>query len=295
MKCKRSSNERKLRNPACTRACQEWRWRVIWCKASIVTHPIAVGLRVAALVVVTMRVLVARWMPDTMYSKRMQASELLKRVRNCAMPGCEPECSGTWLRQEGEMRLAPGAGWLPFQAEQWLPGSAIEFRWKARFRFAKMIPVHVVDSFENGAGFLAARILGLIPLARSQGLATDAAEAMRGLAELPWRPFAFREAPWFSWEAVGTNKLLAAFNDGKTRTQVQFEIDDEGHVLGGRAFNRPRMVGNRLLESPWSGKFGAYRMFEGVNVPATAEASWDLAEGPYSYWRGRVVEFRVLR
>ncbi len=225
----------------------------------------------------------------------METADLLERIRHCAMLDGPFECRGTWLRQEGEMRLAPDRPWLPFTAEQWLLGSGIEFRWEARVHMAPLLHARVVDSFEAGRGMLTAKVLGCIPVARSYGPATDKGEAMRGLSEIPWRPFAFRETPCLTWETMGTNKLPSAFDDGSTQASVEFEIDGEGHVLGGGATNRPRMVGKSLVETAWSGTFGEYRLFDRVQVPTIAEVTWHLREGPFTYWRGRVTEFRVLQ
>jgi hypothetical protein len=160
---------------------------------------------------------------------------------------------------------------------------------------APLVRAHVIDSFEGPKGMLTARVFGFVPVARSRGTATDKGEAMRGLAELPWRPFAFCQAPWLRWEAMATNKLRAAFDDGRTKAAVEFKIDDEGHVLGGAASSRPRMVGKEVVETAWSGAFGEYRVFDHVRVPTTAEATWQRPEGPFTYWRGRITDFRVLR
>lgn len=73
-----------------------------------------------------------------------------------------------------------------------------------------------------------ARVLGFVPVARSEGQATDRGEAMRGVAELPWPPFAFREAPHLMWDIVGEDNLRAAFDDGRTQAAVGFEVDGEG-------------------------------------------------------------------
>jgi hypothetical protein len=54
-----------------------------------------------------------------------------------AMPGGIFDCLGTWWGQEGEMRLAREWPWLRFAAEQWFPGSAIDFRWQARVPFSE--------------------------------------------------------------------------------------------------------------------------------------------------------------
>jgi Family of unknown function (DUF6544) len=210
------------------------------------------------------------------------------------MPSGTFECRGTWLRQRGEMRFAPDRPWLPFRAEQNFLGNGIDFRWLAWVRMAPLLLTRVIDSFEGGTGMLTASVLGFIPVARSHGPATDKGEAMRGLAELPWRPFAFREAPFLTWETAGAEKLRVAFNDGRTRAAVEFDVDGEGHVVGGGASGRPRLVGRALVETPWSAKFGEYRSFEQVRVPTVAEVAWLLPEGPFTYWRGRITEFRVL-
>jgi Family of unknown function (DUF6544) len=91
------------------------------------------------------------------------AEDLLERVRRFAMPEGDVEPSDVRFSQQGEMRLAPGAPWRPFRAEQWMSGSSIDFRWRAWFRMAPFAPVLVVDSFESGAGALNVTAFGLLP------------------------------------------------------------------------------------------------------------------------------------
>ncbi len=220
--------------------------------------------------------------------------ELLERIRRFSMPGGAVECGGTWLRQVGEMRFAPDRPWLPFEAEQWFPGDGIDFRWRARVRMAPLLRATVVDAFEHGQGLLVARVLGLVPVARSRGPETDVGEAMRGLAELPWRPFAFREGPPFGWEARGASGLGATFDDGRTRVAVELEVDGDGCVRGVSVPGRPRGVGKATVATPWSGRFSEYRVLGGLRVPTAAEVSWTLPAGPFTYWRGRVTDLRLL-
>jgi hypothetical protein len=63
------------------------------------------------------------------------------------------------------------------------------------------------------------------------------------------RPFAVCQAPCLRWEAVAINKLRDAFDDGSTQAAVELDIDSEGHVLGGVASGRPRMVGKEVVET----------------------------------------------
>lgn len=128
----------------------------------------------------------------------------------------------------------------------------------------------------------------------SRGPATDKGEAMRGLAELPWRPFAFGEASPLTWESAGNEELRVCFANARTRAAVLFEVDSAGRVQSALAPDRPRIVDGKVAETAWSGVFDDYRTFSGIRVPTFAQAAWLLPEGPFTYWRGRVSAFRVL-
>jgi hypothetical protein len=79
----------------------------------------------------------------------------------------------TWLRQAGEMRMAPDRPWFPFEAQEWFAATGIDFRWQAWVRMAPLVTARVVDS--------------------------DKGEALlRGLSELPWHPLGFLETPSLS-------------------------------------------------------------------------------------------------
>ena len=219
-----------------------------------------------------------------------EAERLLERVRRFAMPEGDVEPRDVRFSQQGEMRLAPDARWRPFRAAQWMSGSSIDFRWRAWFWLARFAPVHVVDSFESGAGALSVTAFGLMPVVGGRGPDFDRGEAMRGLAELPWRPFAFGRLANVTWEAAGESRLRLTFDDGRTRASVELEADREGRVVGGSAI-RPRAEGKSTVETKWSGSFGDYRGFGRIRVPTSAEVAWLLPDGPFTYWRGRVTEF----
>ncbi len=222
-------------------------------------------------------------------------ASLISRVRRFAMPHGAVGGGGTWLRQRGEMRFAPDRSWMPFTAEQSFNGSGIDFRWVARVRMAPMVSARVVDAFENGAGSLVARVFGIIPVARARGPETDIGEALRGLADLPWHPMAFGQGSSLNFEAVSPNRLRATFDNGKTSGVLDFDVDGEGRVLSVTVASRPRVVGKLVINTPWSGTFRDYRECDGRRVPTAAEVTWHLPEGPFTYWRGRVTEFRVVR
>lgn len=192
------------------------------------------------------------------------------------------------------MRFAPDRPWLPFTAEQRFSGAGIDFRWEARIRMGPFITTRVVDAFETGRGSLAARIFGVIPIAGSRGPEMDRGEALRGLAELPWRPFAFREGGCVRWLPLSNEKLRGVFDDGGTQATLDFRVDPDGRVLGAVAEARPRVIRKQTVDTPWAGRFGDYQQFGPFRIPAMAEVSWILPEGPFCYWRGRITQFGVL-
>ena len=54
-------------------------------------------------------------------------------------------------------------------------------------------------------------------------------------------------------------------------------------------------MGKSIIETPWSGIYRDYKTWDGVSLPAFAEAAWQLPEGPFPYWRGHVRELRLDR
>ncbi len=219
-----------------------------------------------------------------------EPDELLERVRRFAMPDGDVEPRDIRFVQEGEMRLSPDAPWRPFRAEQQMAGATIDFCWRAWFWMAPFAPFRVVDSFEKGRGGLSVKVFGFVPVAGGRGPEFDRGEVQRGLAELPWRPFAFRRMEHVTWETIGQGGLRATFDDGHTRASAELDVDREGRVLGGSA-DRPRAVGRSVIETKWSGTFGDYRDFGRLRIPTSAEVAWLLPEGPFRYWKGWIVAF----
>jgi len=222
-----------------------------------------------------------------------EVEDRLERVRRFAMPEGDVEPRDIRFSQEGEMRLAPDRPWRPFRAEQWMSGASIDFSWRAWFSMTPFASIRVIDRFERGKGALTVAAFGLLPIARGRGPEFDRGEILRALGEFPWRPFAFRQTPHVTWEAAGAGGLRATFEDGRTRASAVLEIDGEGRVTVGSA-DRPRLDGKAIVETKWSGAFGDYRTFGRVRIPTSAEVAWLLPDGPFKYWRGRVVAFPQL-
>jgi hypothetical protein len=110
---------------------------------------------------------------------------------------------------------------------------------------------------------------------------------MRYLAELPWVPYAIRSNPQLSWRELEDGSVEVSAPSGGGVASVVLTFDDAGLIRRASAM-RPRLVGGTAVDTPWVGVFGDYVELGGISVPGGAEVSWELPEGPFTYWRGEV-------
>ena len=207
-------------------------------------------------------------------------------VERNVQPGTPP--ARVRFAQVGQMQLKPGR-WLRFEAEQEAATEQVEFSWRARFPIAPLVALRVDDWYRAGNGALEVKLFGL-PLKRSQGVDVARGEAMRYLAELPWVPHAFVANRELEWREVDESTVEVATTIVGSRAAVRLHFDDEGDIVAASAQNRPRAVG-KAVPTPFAGEFGAYELFDGIRLPTTAAVRWELPEGPFVYFRGRITSF----
>ena len=196
------------------------------------------------------------------------------------------------LTQEGLMWSKPGAGARRFTATQHSAVDRVAFEWRARFRIARVLSLDVVDSFCGGEGSLDVRICGR-RFQHDAGPETSSGEALRYLAELPWAPHAMYGNRALRWRAVDAAHVEVHIEPDPS-LKVTFEFDDHGDIV--RAFSASRALRRKghWLQMPWEGTFCDYRTLGGMRLPTVAEVAWDLPEGRFVYWRGRVLAARAL-
>jgi hypothetical protein len=196
------------------------------------------------------------------------------------------------VHQAGEMWKKPGARPMPFQATEDFSVDRVAFSWRARFRIAGPLAMSVVDEFAAGAGQLRVSLLG-IPLQRQTGPETNVGEAMRYLAELAWAPQAIAANRELEWRDVEGRAVELDCDLGETKAAVRWEFDAAGDPVRATGV-RPYPVGKRFVPTRWGGDFGEYADFSGTRVPAHGEAWWELPEGRFVYWRGRVTALELV-
>jgi hypothetical protein len=97
--------------------------------------------------------------------------------------------------------------------------------------------------------------------------------------------------PELDWHAVDESTVEVAALGGGERVVARLHFDDAGDIVAASAEARPRTVGKQVVDTPFRGLFGEYREFDGVRLPTTAEVSWLLPDGPFTYFRCRITDW----
>lgn len=195
---------------------------------------------------------------------------------------------------EGRFDMGRGApAWKAFTSGQTVSAARPGFLWDGRIALFPGLPVRVIDAFVAGEGILTARLLGLVPLARLRGGGALAeGELLRWLAEAPWYPTALLPGQGVSWTALDDHSAMASVTDGAVTARLLYRFGTDGLPVSVHADARARSVGDRLIPTPWDGRFWAYAWRSGLLIPTEGEVAWRLPEGPAPYWRGTLTAAR---
>jgi hypothetical protein len=224
---------------------------------------------------------------------RSALPELVRRHLERALPRDRAAPKQVRITQEGEMRQKPGGRALRFTASQRFAVDRVAFSWRARFPAVGPLALEVVDDYDRGEGKLELRLFR-VPVQRQRGRETVIGEAMRYLAELAWAPHAIANNRELDWRELDDSKVEAATNVDGERLAVEVEFDGAGDIVRTSSHMRLIRIEKRWVRRPWGGEFREYVRLGGIRIPAEAEAYWDLEQGRFVYWRGRVISAELL-
>jgi hypothetical protein len=203
----------------------------------------------------------------------------------------EPSAARTVrLGQVGEMLLKQGAKRLAFTAVEDLAVASVAFAWRARFPMLGPLALRVTDAYDRTQGRLDVRLLGL-PLQRNRGPELAQAEALRYLAEIAWVPQAIHTNPHLEWRELDYRTVELGTRVQGNRIAVRLIFNEVGEIAQAVA-ERPRLEAGNAL-TPWIGVYSDYQQLGGVRLPTRAEVSYELPDGPFTYWRGRVTSLEL--
>ena len=179
--------------------------------------------------------------------------------------------------------------WNVFTSTQLVITQRPGFDWDARVHMAPGVTMRVHDAYAGGEGMLRAAVLGLFIVADARGTPEMArGELMRFLAEATWYPTRLLPGNGMSWDAIDDSTARATLRDGDVDASLEFHFDAQGFVREVSTSARDRTVGDRLVPTPWRGRFWNYALRNGMRIPLDGEVEWALPGGPLPYWRGHI-------
>jgi hypothetical protein len=206
----------------------------------------------------------------------------------------QPIICSARIVQEGEFCRAEHS-WSPFEAKQYFSAQPPGFVWDATVRMSSVVRVQVRDAYVAGEGSMHAKILSLVPLVdASDNAELNAGALQRYLAEAVWFPTALLPSEVMKWNAIDASRALATLSDSGTTVSLEFHFSDAGEITDVFTPGRYREVNGKYELTPWRGHFRNYQERDGMRIPLEADVEWQLPEGAFPYWKGRIIEVQYI-
>ena len=236
----------------------------------------------------------AEWQFVDLFRPPDPTETLLAKLRHYCLPAGDEairHIRAVQIKEVGEMRSTPQARWIPFTAEQTIDTTESSYRWNAHLHAGKIVPLTVMDAYEEHHGKLVAKV-GPLTTQRVEGPAADKGELQRYLASFLYCPAMLLNNVSLNWSAAGPLTLRVCDRQDPTGSSVDIELTEEGKPLACRA-DRPRIVGRHAILSPWLGIADEFGEHAGLRVPRRLEVSWLLGDSWFAYYRSVVTDFSV--
>jgi len=197
------------------------------------------------------------------------------------------------LKQIAYFRMSEGSKkWLPLKATQHFTTDPPGFVWDAKIKMAPLITTRVLDMYNQGAGILYAKLLNTFTVANASGAKElDTGELVRYLAESVWFPTALLPSQSTKWEAIDDNTAIAILKDGNNEVSLKFYFNNEDEITEVTS-KRYRLVNGVYKLVSWTGYFSNYQRRNGILIPLEGKVEWNLHQGSFAYWKGRVVDIK---
>lgn len=200
------------------------------------------------------------------------------------------------FHQTGKINLSTrNAAWKSFSAQQDVIMQSPRFIWQAEVVMAPGIKAFVIDSYNQGQGWLQAKVFGLLTVAEDKGTGDIAeGELMRFLAEAAWYPTRLLPSQGVHWQGVDDNKAMATLKSAGKSVSLTFTFNEQGLIESVFTQERYRQhINGESIYAPWRGLFSDYRSVNGMLLPHQGEVSWQLNGQWQSYWQGQITDWDI--
>lgn len=194
------------------------------------------------------------------------------------------------LSQDGEMRLKNGKNaWKWFSAREYLQVDRPAFVWDARLDMMPVVEARLVDNYADGRAATRVKLMSSLPLVEDEDRPELVQAAlMRYLADAVWCPTILLPRPGLHWEAIDDRSALVVLDESGIRVSVVFHFNDRNEVERVVADDRHRELDGGYVPTRWTVNYKDYADRSDMHVPLQGAAQWNLREGDFTYWRGRL-------
>ena len=204
-----------------------------------------------------------------------------------ALPADAPTPAVIKIEQRGQFDA--NGRWLSFKAVGTYQARPLSFDWQARLSLLPGVWIAATDGHADGEGWGGSKMWGLKSLGHRQGPDVLVLQVVRNIGELAWLPDLARADPALAWREAGDDAFEISTVAGDREVVVRFDVDDQGDVTCASSPSRSLGGPEGSAEAPWRCDYSDHREFDGVRIPASVVATFDLDEGPWEYCRGEVV------
>lgn len=200
-------------------------------------------------------------------------------------------CEIHW--QESFIKLKPEDEWGRLNTDQFNSVNPIG---RISYMEFESMPVKGRDIYLDGYGEMKGKLLNLITVVEGAGPEISQSAMITAFAEFPLVPgYLLLES--VAWDSVDSNTVKATLQEGGFTVSGLFHFDDQG--LYRRFETNDRFYSDSegvTMNIPYTISIQSYQKQGDLMVPDSLNAVWNLPDGDYEYFKGRLkrLEFNVF-
>jgi hypothetical protein len=191
-------------------------------------------------------------------------------------------------RLVGRFRLRPRLGWMPAEAWQYNSSRDVARIFVMRLRFAGVVPMIGSDTYLDGHGRMLGKLLDRIVVADGKGSEFDVGELTTYLNDAVLMAPSMLLGLTTSWSAVDDGSFDVSLTDAGRTVTARVFVDERGAPYDFSTTDRYADLPGGMVRAQWRTPVRGWELVHGRSLPGQVEAVWQLPDGPFPYFTGRL-------
>jgi len=198
------------------------------------------------------------------------------------------------VRMSGRFRRR-GQGWMPCDAWQYNANHPITRAFHMRIDAAHVVPMVGRDTYLDGHGAMHGKVFGVIPVVDGSGPEFDLGELVTYLNDALVLAPSMLLGEAVVWEAVDDQSFAVALTDRGKTVRAQVLVGADGLMQDLSTDDRWYDGPDGLVQARWRTPFQSWTDLDGRPWLTSAQAVWDLPDGPLPYIEASFVAGSMMR